>query len=136
MSIRKDGMLAKALSTYNQFDYKYSEEAIPFGAAVMRGTNKENQCKKYTSGGAFLGIAAFRNVNIEEERVYPAQATVEVITNGHVWVKVSGTVVAGDKAGYKSTDNTWGKEAGGSYEATGAIFETSANSGEYAIIKL
>ena len=136
MAIRKDGMLARALSTYDQFDYKYSEEAIPFGDAVMRGTNKENQCKKYTAGGAFLGIAAFRNVNMEDKREYPAQATVEVITKGYVWVKVGETVTAGDKAGYKVADRTWGKEAGGSYEATGAIFETSANSGEYAIIKL
>lgn len=136
MAIRKDGMLAKALSTYNQFDYKYSEEVIPFGAAVMRGTDKENQCKKYAAEGAFLGIAAYRNVNMEDKREYPAQATVEVITKGYVWVKVAESVVAGDKAGYKSADNTWGKEVGGSYEATGAIFETSANSGEYAIIKL
>lgn len=135
MNVRKDGMLAKILSTYDQFGYFYNEEVIPFGAGVMRGTDKETQCKLMTTGGSFLGVAAYRGVNVTAAREYPIKSTVEVITKGHVWVKAASTVVAGDKAAC-GENGKFAKTGTSNYDDIDGVFETSANSGEYAILWL
>jgi len=135
MEVRKDGMLAKTLSTYDQFGYFYNEEVIPFGAGVMRGTDKETQCKLMVTGGSFLGIAAYRGVNVTDAREYPIKSTVEVITKGHVWVKAASTVVAGDKAAC-GENGKFAKTGTSNYDDIDGVFETSANSGEYAILWL
>lgn len=135
MEVRKDGMLAKTLSTYDQFGYFYNEEVIPFGAGVMRGTDKETQCKLMTTGGLFLGVAAYRGVNVTAAREYPIKSTVEVITKGHVWVKAASTVVAGDKAAC-GENGKFAKTGTTNYDDIDGVFETSANSGEYAILWL
>lgn len=135
MEVRKDGMLAKTLSTYDQFGYFYNEEVIPFGAGVMRGTDKETQCKLMTTGGLFLGVAAYRGVNITAAREYPIKSTVEVITKGHVWVKAASTVVAGDKAAC-GENGKFAKTGTSNYDDIDGVFETSANANEYAILWL
>lgn len=135
MEVRKDGMLAKTLSTYDQFGYFYNEEVIPFGAGVMRGTDPENQCKLMVTGGSFLGVAAYRGVNVTDKREYPVISTVEVITKGHVWVKVKESVTAGDKAAC-GVGGTWGKSGTASYDDVNGEYETSANANEYAILWL
>lgn len=135
MEVRKDGMLAKTLSTYDQFGYFYNEEVIPFGAGVMRGTDKETQCKLMTTGGLFLGVAAYRGVNVTAAREYPIKSTVEVITKGHVWVKAASTVVAGDKAAC-GENGKFAKTGTSNYDDIDGVFETSANANEYAILWL
>lgn len=135
MDVRKEGILAKTLSTYDQFGYFYNEEVIPFGAGVMRGTDKETQCKLMTTGGLFLGVAAYRGVNVTAAREYPIKSTVEVITKGHVWVKAASTVVAGDKAAC-GENGKFAKTGTSNYDDIDGVFETSANANEYAILWL
>lgn len=135
MTIRKEGQFVKALSTYNEFGYFYSEEVIPFGAGVMRGTAPEDQCKLMTTGGKFIGIAGARNTNIQDNKEYPAKNTVEVIKKGYVWVKVAGVVVAGDKAAC-GEKGKWNKSGTLNYDDVNGVFETSANANEYAILHL
>lgn len=135
MDVRKEGILAKTLSTYDQFGYFYNEETIPFGSGVMRGTDPENQCKLMVTGGSFLGVAAYRGVNVTDKREYPVISTVEVITKGHVWVKVKESVTAGDKAAC-GVGGAWGKSGTASYDNINGEYETSANANEYAILWL
>ncbi|MGL5686026.1 MAG: structural cement protein Gp24 [Vagococcus fluvialis] len=133
--IRKAGMLAYGLSTWNKYDYKYSEEAIVFGAGVMRGTDKENQCKNMLTAGQFLGVAAFKNVEISAARQYEAQETVEVITSGKVWVQVAAAVTAGDRAACGLTGK-FAKTGTSSYDDIDGVFETSAQANGYAVLNL
>ena len=135
MDVRKEGILAKTLSTYDQFGYFYNEETIPFGSGVMRGTDPENQCKLMVTGGSFLGVAAYRGVNVTDKREYPVISTVEVITKGHVWVKVKESVTAGDKAAC-GVGGTWGKSGTASYDDVNGEYETSEKPNEYAILWL
>ena len=135
MAIRKEGQFAKALSTYNEFGYAYSEEVIPFGAGVMRGTDGSSQCKLMETGGKFLGIVAARNTNIQDKKEYPVKSTIEIIKKGYVWVKVADAVVAGDKAAC-GEKGKWKKSGTESYDDVNGVFETSANADEYAILHL
>lgn len=133
--VNKAGVLAYVGSQYTEYDYKYSEEEIAFGAGVMRGTNKETQCKLMTTGGQFLGIAKAYQKNVYDKEQYDNQTTVEIITKGKVWVKVEEAVVAGDKAACGDSGK-FKKTSGSSYDEINGVFETSADSGKYAILNL
>ena len=124
-AIRKEGMTAKGLSTYNEYGYFYSEEVVLFGAGVMRGTDGSDQCKNMMTGGKFLGVAAYRNVNVKDARQYAANDTVEVIKKGYVWVKVAAAVVAGDVAACGVTGK-FAKKGTASYDEINGTFETAA----------
>ena len=135
-AIRKEGMTAKGLSTYNEYGYFYSEEAVLFGAGVMRGTDGADQCKNMVTGGKFLGVAAYRNVNVKDSRQYAANDTVEVITKGHIWVKVAGSaVVAGDIAA-SGVSGKFAKKDTATYAEINGVFETAAAKDGYAILHL
>ena len=88
-----------------------------------------------TTGGSFLGVAGYRGVNVTDAREYPIKSTVEVITKGHVWVKAASTVAAGDKAAC-GENGKFAKTGTLNYDDIDGVFETSANSGEYAILWL
>lgn len=135
MEIRKEGRMARILSTYDEYGYFYSEEAIPFGAGVMRGTDPADQCKTMLTGGKFIGVAAAKNLNINDKKEYTAQSTVEVIKKGYVWVQVADAVVAGDKAAC-GLNGKWAKTGTLSYDDVNGVFETSAEAKGYAILHL
>lgn len=135
MEIRKEGKMARILSTYDEYGYFYSEVEVPFGAGVMRGTDPVDQCKLMTTGGKFIGVAAAKNLNINEDKKYATKSTVEVIKKGYVWVKVASAVVAGDKAAC-GANGKWAKTGTDSYDDVNGVFETSAEENGYAILHL
>lgn len=136
-TVAKLGMKARTLSTFDEYGYFYSEETIGFGNGVMRGTDKEKQCKNMVTGGQFLGVAADRATEFAGAKEYPASNTVEVIRKGYVWVKVDGSaVVAGDKAACGASGK-FAKAGTATYdEVVGATFETSAAKNGLAILRL
>lgn len=135
MTVKKGGQVAAVLNTHTEYAYKDAEEIIKFGTGVMRGTNKETQCKKYAqSGGPFLGVAAAKTVNTGDNLQYKVGDSVEIITRGVVWVEIASAVTAGDKAAV-GADGKFAKTGTGSYDDIDGVFENSASSG-YAILKL
>ena len=135
MKVRMAGHIAAVGQTHNEYKYSYSEEAIPFGAGVMRGTNKESQCKLMTTGGDFLGIALFTQKNSYDPQEYGDKSTVEILTRGQVYVQVEGNVTAGDKAGCGNSGK-FNKSGVAGYDDINAVYETTAVAGDYAILKL
>ncbi|MEG0730588.1 MAG: hypothetical protein RR421_04700, partial [Cetobacterium sp.] len=127
--------IAKVGFTNNEYDYKFSEGKIAYGEGVMRGTNKENQCKLMATGGKFLGVALFRQKNSYDAQEYSDKTTVEILTRGSVYVKVASAVVAGDRAAC-GLNGKFAKTGTSSYDDIDAEFETSAEAGKYAILRL
>lgn len=135
MDVRKEGTLAFVGNEHTEYTYKYSEEEIAFGASVMRGTDVDNQCKNMVTGGKFLGIAKAFQKNTKDTLTYPAKFSVEIITRGKVWVKVSSAVKAGDVAAVGENGKI-AKTGTSTYDDINGVFETSAENGEYAILNL
>lgn len=95
-------------SSLKQIDSYAAEADIKFGAAVMRGTNKDSQVM-LSNGKEFLGIAL--RDDIQQRAFYPAKAMVSVMTKGRVVVRATEAVIAGDIA-YLHPDGTFNKTEG------------------------
>ncbi|WP_297489385.1 hypothetical protein [uncultured Cetobacterium sp.] len=134
MKVRMAGHIARTGVT-KEFKYSYSEEIIPFGAGVMRGTNKETQCKLMNTGGQFLGVALFKQTNSYDEQQWGNQTTPVILTRGFVYVQVSSPVVAGDKAAC-GEGGKFAKSTTASYDDIEGVFETSSETDGYAILRL
>lgn len=140
--VNKAGVLAYVGSQHTEYAYMWAEEpqGIPFGAALMRGTDKEKQCKLATGQDAkFIGIAKAYQKNVYDKEQYENQTTVEIITKGKVWVKVSENVEAGDPVfvGGSSGAGIFRKSDEGSQSLQiNAVYETKATNGQYAILNL
>lgn len=135
MDVRLAGHIAKVGYQNEEYKYPYSEEVIPFGAGIMRGTDKETQCKLMVTGGQFLGVAIFEQKNVYDEPQYVAKKSVKTLTHGNVWVQVNGNVTAGDAAAC-GNGGKFAKSGTGTYDDIPGVFETSATNGNYAILKL
>lgn len=135
MNVRLAGHIAKVGFQNEEYKYPCSEEIIPFGAGIMRGTDKENQCKLMTTGGQFLGVALFEQKNVYDKHEYAAKKSIKTLTHGNVWVQVEEAVTAGDKA-YCGAGGKFKKTNGSGYDEINGIFETSAEANQYAILKL
>ncbi len=132
------GMIADS-TLGNDIISRAAEEAlgIPFGFAVMEGTNVETQCSiPATTGVAFLGVAA---KDQKEQQfaptlgvnLYDDEETVGILRRGRIWVTIFEDVVAGDpvrfwvQAGAVAIPGEWGTtlEANDSSQITvGAAF--------------
>ena len=139
--VNKAGVLAYVGSQHTEYAYMWAEEpeGIPFGAALMRGTDKEKQCKLFKgSTEKFVGIAKAYQKNVYDKEQYGNQTTVEIITKGKVWVKVSENVEAGDPVFVGgNTAGIFRKSDEGSQSLQiNAVYETKATSGQYAIVNL
>lgn len=132
--IAKAGEIAK-VGVLTEYEHMYSEEVIPFGAGVMRGTDPETQCKLMTTGGKFVGVAVARGVELGEKREYPNPATINIITTGQVYVQVKEAVTAGDVAAC-GDGGKWAKTGTASHDDVAGVFMTSAQAEGYAILKL
>lgn len=141
--IAKAGEIAK-VGVLTEYEHMYSEEVIPFGAGVMRGTDPETQCKLMTKDGKFVGVAVERGVELGAKREYPSLSTINILTKGQVYVTVAEAVTAGDKAacgnGGKFTkfqpQVEMVKESPSEYVEIDGEFMTSAQPNGYAILKL
>lgn len=132
--IAKAGAIAK-VGVLTEYEHMYSEEVIPFGAGVMRGTDPDTQCKLMTTGGKFVGVAVEMGVELGAKREYPNPATVNIITTGQVYVQVTAAVQAGDVAAC-GEGGKWAKTGTGSRDDVNGVFMTSAEPNGYAILKL
>lgn len=135
MNVRKAGQISRLGAVHNENTYPYSEEAIPFGAGVMRGTNKETQCKLMQDNGVFIGVTIFRQRNSYDDQQWGDKSTVDVLTRGYIHVEVSEPVVAGDKAAC-GVGGKFAKSGTASYTDIEGIFETSAEANGYAELRL
>lgn len=139
--VNKAGVLAYVGSQHAEYAYMWAEEptGIPFGAALMRGTDKEKQCKLFKGPSEkFVGIAHACQKNVYDKEQYDNKTTVEIITKGKVWVKVAENVNAGDDVYVGgNTAGVFRKTDEGSQSLKiNAVYETSANTGQYAIVNL
>lgn len=102
-----------AETSLSQIDSYVAEDAIEFGAAVKRGTDKAKQILALTGATGFLGIAVRNEARYEGN--YPADTMASVMTVGRVVVQVGNTqtaaIVAGDPAKLH-TDGTFIKGTG------------------------
>ena len=119
-------------SSLNQIDSYAAEEDIPFGTAVMRGTDRQKQVLQ-SEGKEFLGIAL--RDDIQRDGCYPAKFMVSVMTKGRVAVIASEPVVAGDIA-YLHSDGTFNKtkKVGEQNGLAIGIFASSQNSENELVI--
>lgn len=134
-TVKKGGNLAYVGNEHTEYKYSYSEVEVPFGAGVMRGTNKETQCKLMTTGGKFLGVAKAYQKNVYDTESYPVQTSVEIITRGKVWVQVTTAVVAGDVAAC-GAGGKFAVSGTSTYDDINGVFETSSEANGYAILNL
>ncbi|MGL4449927.1 MAG: structural cement protein Gp24 [Sarcina sp.] len=135
MNVRLAGHIAKVGFQNEEYKYPCSEEIIPFGAGIMRGTDKENQCKLMTTGGQFLGVALFEQKNVYDKHEYAAKKSIKTLTHGNVWVQVTTAVVAGDVAAC-GAGGKFAVSGTSTYDDINGVFETSAEANGYAILKL
>lgn len=77
---------------------KVAEGAIGFGAAVMRGADKERGVLVATTGAAAIGFALHTH-GVEQNAAgvaqYAAKGSVNVLEEGEIWVNTNDAVVAG-----------------------------------------
>ena len=121
---------------------KSAEGTIPFGRAVVAGTNPDVQVILPSAATpAFYGVAA-RIVGLEnpnpapgERTEYEATETAAVLKSGYIWVVTEVAVAPGDDVYYRFTAGAGGTEIGrfrnDADTATagliaGATFETTA----------
>lgn len=71
-----------------------AEGTIPFGIAVARGTNKQEQVIPF-AGSGFVGISVFEH---NEDGLYNDGDSVSVATSGRFYVATAATVLAGQTA--------------------------------------
>lgn len=102
------------------------EDEIPFGRALMMGTDGD-QVKKYASAtGVFVGVAGFSTQASDfDNSEYDDEDSVAVVTQGVVLVYVEEDVERGDTVRVRHTAN-------GDYVA--GSFATTADSGRTAVL--
>jgi hypothetical protein len=74
---------------------------IPFGRAVMRGTNPEKQVRALDTAVNFLGVSVFRHAVAKPELAaysLAAKETAAIMTKGRIYVKLLANVRAGETA--------------------------------------
>lgn len=119
-----------------------AEDAIPFGRAVIPGTDAEKQVKLPSGDVAqvFRGIAAatWAQEQVSGVGQYSDTDAVNIMKQGVIWVEVNQNVLVDEAAFFNITGGTFRKDVnGGLAEAvpTG-VFRSSANSGELALLEI
>ncbi len=106
-------------SSNRTVDSYLAEEEIPFGVAVMAGTNYDKQVKKLTSLTFYLGFSVYSHVNVSKRELwgvtgvtqtietnkYAINSSVSVLKKGRIFVATAEPVTAGQYA-YVHTDGT------------------------------
>lgn len=123
--------------------------AIPFGVAVCAGTDPDREVKLPTTAAeaaACLGVA-LRTQAMESsssgDPQYPVKSSVNVLTKGRVFVKVTEAVNAGDPVFVRFADGeadendtqkgSFGKSADGDEKQLHTLTPTAANSTNYNV---
>ncbi|MEN9589135.1 MAG: hypothetical protein RLZZ481_921 [Pseudomonadota bacterium] len=86
-----------------------AEEAIPVGYPVKLGTNPEKEVLKATAGATTIGFSLQDHVREQSSSgvvQYGVTETVNVLTQGRMWMMTDDAVVAGAKANLKTASGT------------------------------
>ena len=117
-----------------------AEGIIAFGLAVTYGTDPENQCDVVDNvADVFLGVALKQQTIVVPNAGTPQYAdkdTVSVLEEGAVWVEVTDDVVAGTAAFVDIANGKFTDVSALNLAVPGGSFETSAVSGELAVLKI
>lgn len=116
----------KAFNHPNDFLFpRTAEGVIPFGVAVMEGTDPATQALKFSGAtGVFTGVAAHMDFT-KTYGQYEVLETVDIAKSGIRWVLVDEAVGPGDPVRVVHTDGTG---------ITAGHFATSAVAGKTAVL--
>lgn len=109
---------------------------VAFGKAVAQGT-QDYGCHAFTAGDtAVLGFAMRDRSLVAEGNSFPRYESARIRTEGDLWVQVAQNVVAGDPVYVRPSNGDIQKDnTNSAVAATGWRFDTSASSGELALIR-
>jgi hypothetical protein len=121
-----------------------AEGNIPFGSAVVPGTDPRKQVKLATAGGqGFAGIALREDARMQDATTGIAQyldkETVSVLRKGAVWVPTAGAVVAETPAFYVNSGATAGlfdDLDDSTTDATTGKFRTATTGSGLAVVEI
>lgn len=109
------------------------DATLAYGVAVIQGT-ADNQVKK-GAAGTFIGLTV-KDITLDEETDnYVAADTAAIMIRGTMWVLTSGVVTAG-AAVYRTATGTLNATSSGNTLVAGAVWESSAGSGEIARVRI
>ena len=118
--------------------------SIPFGSAVVPGTDVRKQVKLPTAASqGFRGIALHEQAHAQDLTTGVAQylekETVNVLRKGAVWVQTVGAVVEGAPAFYINSGATaglWDDVDDGTTDATTGVFRTATAGSGLAVVEI
>ena len=120
-----------------------AEGVIPFGTAVIPGTDAEKQVTVPSlTGQTFRGITTqtwAQEQNVSGDGEYKDTAAVNIMKQGTIWVEVNGNVVVDEAAYFVYTGADVGKFRADNTDADAVptgVFRSTANSGELALLEI
>lgn len=124
-----------------------AEGHVPFGRAVLAGTNKEKQVVLAEAGGAtFRGVSVHTHAGAtHEDGGYKDTETVNVLRRGMLWVEVTEAVEADDPAFYINAPGSGDEDTAGKFTDTddgtsvavpgGGVFRSSTTGAGLALLE-
>jgi len=105
------GMLADSGQDMFHLSRAAEGAAVPFGLAVVAGTNKETQVKIPTATeGFFMGVSLHEHtLDAPETGVIAIKETLSVCRKGRIWVKTNEVVAAGEAVFFVNSGADAGK---------------------------
>jgi hypothetical protein len=117
--------------------------SIPFGRAVVPGTDVRKQVKLPTAGSqGFRGIAVLEQAHAQDPTTGIAQylvtETVNVLRKGAIWVQTTGTVAENATAFYVATSGLFASsgEATSSAGSNVGVFRTATTGSGLAVVEI
>lgn len=124
----------------NVVSSRSAEEVVPFGRAVTYGTDTEKQVELVDNAGdTFLGVAIKTQTIVVATAGTPEYAindTVSVLEEGAAYVEVTSDVVAGAPAYVDITNGKFTDVSASNLAVPNGFFETTATSGNLAVLKI
>lgn len=135
-AVAYEGMEADLESAGTRNVSRTCEVSIGFGKAVSQGAGDHGIVPFATAPAKFLGVTvrdqAVDADSVDAYRVYDTAGVKEV---GRIWVKTGEAVVAGDPV-YLTSAGAFVKTVGTNTAVPNARFDTTAASGDLAIVRL
>lgn len=108
-----------------------TNNVLPYGRAVVQGTETRDVLLPTSSNTAFVGITVNSSlyekaVTSNGEQGYPAQSVIDVLSSGEIWVEVEEAVAPGDPVYFRHTATTSNPKVG--------VFRKSADGTNAALI--
>lgn len=111
-------------------------EGIAFGKPVVRGEKDQGIRLPKSGDTKFLGITVLDRTTQTGEAKFVHLESARVLDRGVIWVKVAEDVKAGDPVTVNVTDATFGKSTESAVVFEQAVYDSSAEAGQLAQIRL